>query len=385
MRENALKQRGRLLRIEGKKHSRKYQSLNLAIPKLRHHIADSPMSLLSIRKPPRALLAHNVNSQRDRSHLLSLEVGSGLVALSERTNPSVNANSVRKHYPALSLASIRLPQLAKHKDNKNNQTTIDTTQIDIKGSSEIAQRSQNETIAILSSMQELCKLLKFRLDDITTLERHINTQTGTLKLALQFVDKVVLDIESRESARVALETQKIAAVEGMRTDDKDTKKAIAKNVKKILADFERRYFFKVPPKVMSSAEHLKEVMQGESPRSETKIKISHNKILATVLQYAFREPKSNPEFIFQACALYTRLIVKIALKEVVDMYNREAMDGLRRRWARQIPTVVLWKSIERIKRECDELCKAKVVSLLKKCNKIACEATKEYRAHINGL
>ena len=379
--EKGLKLRGKTLAIESGRPGRRYQSLHLIIPGVKQQvIANIPTSLLSLeneKKLPEMPSNQKMNSYRDKNPLSSFETANGFIALSERNSafiPSNKTAAIKKCYPAL---SIRLPQIGDNRvEQKINMQTEDEF---YKGSKCYVERPLNETITILYNIQELCKLFKFRLDDIASLERHVNFQLSTLKSGLQFVDKIILDVETRETARIALEIRKIKLMEGLRTDDRDTRKTIAKNIKKTLSEFERKSFFKVPERVMSIADHLREIVLGEPPAPEPKVKISHNKLLAIALRYAFRETKNDPEFISQVCILYTRLILKKALKSVIDMYNKEAISCLRRRWIRQISTTTLWKSIERTKQECNELCKAKIINSLKKSNKTAYKTIKKCR------
>eukprot|EP00826_Nyctotherus_ovalis_P010316 TRINITY_DN12732_c1_g1_i1.p1 TRINITY_DN12732_c1_g1~~TRINITY_DN12732_c1_g1_i1.p1 ORF type:complete len:397 (+),score=63.51 TRINITY_DN12732_c1_g1_i1:34-1191(+) len=367
MRGNGFKLNGMRLTIEGER-PRRYQSLKLSIPHIRQNtIIVNQTPLLSTRKFPNDPLIQSIDTCRNRSQLPVLEIANGRSSLVERGNSLVvssRGTAIKSSVPALSLASIRLPQIAAH----SAEQRVDQEQEE-RANYEAPQRPLNETITILCNMQELYKLLKLRLEDVIALEKHVNFKGKNLKSALQFVDKVVLDVETRESTRETLETKKIAAIEGLRTDDKDTRKAVAKAMKKILGEFEKRYFFKAPARVTSVGEHVKEVMSGESPSSEPNVSISHNKLLATALRYAFSEKKSEPQFIFQVCTLHTRLILKQSLKTIIEMYNKEAVNSLRRRWVRQIPTTVLCKGIERTKQQCNELCKYKIITALKKSNR----------------
>lgn len=366
MRGNGFKLNGMGLAIDSER-PRRYQSLKLSIPHIRQStIITNQMPLLSTRKLPNDPLIQSIDTYRNRRQLPALEIPNGRSSLVERGSSLVASSrgaGVKNSVPALSFASVRLPLIAAHGAEVRGQEAEE------RFGCEAPQRPLNETITILCNMQELYKLLKLRLEDVIALERHVNFKGSCLKSALQFVDKVVLDVETRESTRETLEAKKIAAIEGLRADDKDTRKAVTKAIKKILGEFEKRYFFKVPGRVTSVGEHVKEIMLGESPSSEPSVNISHNKLLATALRYAFREKKSEPQFAFQVCTLYTRLILKQSLKAIIEMYNKEAVSSMRRRWVRQIPTTVLCKGIERTKQQCNELCKQKIITALKKANR----------------
>ena len=147
------------------------------------------------------------------------------------------------------------------------------------------QRALNETIVIMHTTQELCKLLRFRVEDISSLERLVNPLTNSLKSSLQFVDDIILDIECRENSRILLESQKILSLEGFKTDDRDTRKIIGKSIKKIITDYERRYFFKKNVQENTLVNHLKGIMFGETSFEEQKLNISQDKKLTATLNH----------------------------------------------------------------------------------------------------
>ncbi len=81
-----------------------------------------------------------------------------------------------------------------------------------------------ETISIAHNVQELCKILAYRADDIIDVTRLLSAEEVGLRTTLQLAEDSIMKAMFRESVRVASELNKLMDLEGLCVEDKDLRK-----------------------------------------------------------------------------------------------------------------------------------------------------------------
>jgi len=254
-------------------------------------------------------------SQRQRSLCLKME-GKKIMQSEPRTDtkrcslPNINKGLQRTITTIwLSITSPQAKISSKKEQGKSsivlqNDTTYNT------------QRAlKKETIVILYNIQEICKVIKSRGEDLIAIEKlMVDIASG------DGLYRFIIDIKRKEMKRMSLEDQKISILQEFCTDDIDTKKTIVKSMKKALAKFERKYYHEELRSTDTSLKNqLNFIMNGEYSQNPP---TSYDKTLNTILQYLFRESKMDIGFICELCSLYTRSLLKKKIKKLVGIFNK---------------------------------------------------------------
>lgn len=214
-------------------------------------------------------------------------------------------------YLSISTPRLKIQKLHLKEAQKNSIALLDST------SYTTCRILKKETIAVVYNMQEICKLIKFRGDDVTAAEKLLADPPSHDSL-----HNFLSNTRKREGKRASLEAQRVSALQELCTSDADTKRTIVKNVKKVLAEFERKYFHEEPCIAASSLKNqLDFIMNGNTSQ---KPPVSYDSTLNTVLQCAFRESRIDAGFICMLCVLYTRSLLQRKLKKLIETFNRHA-------------------------------------------------------------
>eukprot|EP00826_Nyctotherus_ovalis_P019187 TRINITY_DN1586_c0_g1_i41.p1 TRINITY_DN1586_c0_g1~~TRINITY_DN1586_c0_g1_i41.p1 ORF type:complete len:384 (+),score=58.62 TRINITY_DN1586_c0_g1_i41:142-1293(+) len=214
-------------------------------------------------------------------------------------------------YLSISMPRLKIQKLNLKEMQKNSIVLLDST------SYTTHRVLKKETIAIVYNMQEICKLIKFRGDDLVIIEKLLADLPSP-----DFLHNFLSNTKKREAKRANSEAQKVLALQKLCASDADTKRTIVKSVKKTLAEFERKYFHEEPRiAVPSLKSQLDFIMNGNTSQ---KPPVSYDNTLNAVLQCAFRESRVDAGFICMLCALYTRSLLQRKLKKLIETSNRHA-------------------------------------------------------------
>ena len=283
-------------------------------------------------------------------------------SLTERKNvlPEISKD-VRK--TSLNL-SIRLPNIKIQRLNTKIESNI----------CESPQQVLNETTTIFCNLGEVCKIIKFRGEDIVTMDRLISPSEGIE--SLQLIDDIISTIRQKEAKRNASESQSLAGIKGIYVDSEEIKKNMERLIKKVTCEFGRRYFSKEPQE-NSVVSHLNYIMQDQNNKAH----FFQDRELAIILKDAFNKSRVNPEYVCQVCLLYTKLMFYKRLKRVMEIYNKTAGDITREKkiWIKQIATKNIWIHIENMQQQYQKICQDKAFEALMIANKRIAESINEYK------
>ena len=176
-----------------------------------------------------------------------------------------------------------------------------------------------ETIAILCSLTEVCKIIKFRGEDIVSTDKLLTTPDILETIPIQTIDDIITSIKRKEAKRASLELQSLNSIEGMILVNDEIKRNIIRIIKRVMGEFERRYFLK-EPKNASLVGQLNSVMEDYGG----KIQIVINSGLGIILNEEFRKQRISPAHICQVCLLYTKLLLQKRLKKTKGVVVQSA-------------------------------------------------------------
>lgn len=189
-----------------------------------------------------------------------------------------------------------------------------------------------ETQTTTKIIQDLEIIVKNRGDNIIGIEELMKKFETSPKNHLQSLENLILKIGSQEQIRIMLEKKKLQALEGIQEEER--KILLITSVKKEIKAFERKSLIcqaniKRKPNI---EEQLYTIMQDDienTDKTKTKKKFTVNKSLEEILGLAFSEQKLDLYFIYKIIAIYSRIILEMSQKKMMEAFCKESKTAMR--------------------------------------------------------
>ena len=275
------------------------------------------------------------------------------------------------------ISTIRTPNSTMNNTNTHLKIRILKPRVMQNESSSSIQRenicytSQRQLpVAIMYNSYELCKIIRYRADDITLIEKNCMESS----LLMDNLKIFIFDIERKEIKRSFIESQKLENLKGLYSDDFDIKRNIIRTLKKTISEFERKYFGKL---INAEEDTIKNqvdfIMSGEVIH---KPPISYDKTLDITLKSAFREPKLDSSFIFSICCLYTKILLRKKLEKLIKIFHNNLKLSQKTKFWRK--TLIKGENVEGMQSRYNKMCKGRIYDVLYNRNKYVSKGIKIY-------